>query len=303
LTYRGVARAGTNVDGLFYQNDVESLHAQEKRIQGFKAGDVLTAVKTVELLARREEREEMVALYGSSQYVIAPQYKQFLAPSWHSWSDDRKQKHLQDFLTYDPTLEDTFPKPANAGQKPGFSRRNRTTVAPTIIVDRHDMSAESASPATSGESSSGSSSTSSSSGSSSASSTGLAAPAPPSVEDELPFEDPREDVIKPYTLLLKEVEAKTVIRCYGCQDPIHAGHKLLVRSSGMCTWHEKGKPMSRYGRQYLHFSQKCLKGHDSENYYGPGELFPWSRIKISPKSKAKMSGPYITSLKNTFGIE
>ena len=35
------AREGTSVDGLFYQNDIESLHAAQKRIQCFKSQDVL----------------------------------------------------------------------------------------------------------------------------------------------------------------------------------------------------------------------------------------------------------------------
>ena len=51
------AHAGMNVDGLFYQNDVESLHAIEKRIQCFKEQDVVEAVKTLETLIRREENE------------------------------------------------------------------------------------------------------------------------------------------------------------------------------------------------------------------------------------------------------
>ena len=40
-------REGTNVVGLFYQNDIESVHAIEKRIQCFKMGSVLEAVNTI----------------------------------------------------------------------------------------------------------------------------------------------------------------------------------------------------------------------------------------------------------------
>ena len=38
-------REDKNVMGLFYQNNIESIHAIEKRIQCFKMGSVLEAVK------------------------------------------------------------------------------------------------------------------------------------------------------------------------------------------------------------------------------------------------------------------
>ena len=86
------ARLGTKLDGLFYQNDVESLQAIEKRIQGFKTQDVLEAVKT--RLIEREENDERLAVYGSGNYVLAPAYRKFKvkAATWHSWTTVRREE-------------------------------------------------------------------------------------------------------------------------------------------------------------------------------------------------------------------
>ena len=47
------AREGRNVVGMLYQNDIESSHATEKRIQCFKMGSVLEAVNTIKILIER----------------------------------------------------------------------------------------------------------------------------------------------------------------------------------------------------------------------------------------------------------
>ena len=69
------AREDTNVVGLFYQNDIESVHTIEKRIQCFKMGSVLEAVNTIKILIEREENEEVLALYGGGRYVLSQEYK------------------------------------------------------------------------------------------------------------------------------------------------------------------------------------------------------------------------------------
>ena len=67
------AREGTSMDGFFYQNDIESLNAAQKRIQCFKSQDVLGAVQTMEKLIQREENDEVMAIYGGS-YVLSQDY-------------------------------------------------------------------------------------------------------------------------------------------------------------------------------------------------------------------------------------
>ena len=78
------AREGTNVVGLFYRNDIESVHAVEKLIQCFKMGIVLEAVNTIKILIEREENEEVLALYGGGRYVLSQEYRNCYAPKWHS---------------------------------------------------------------------------------------------------------------------------------------------------------------------------------------------------------------------------
>ena len=66
--------------GLFYQNDVEPVHAIEKRIQCFKMGIFLEAVNTIKIFIEREKNEERLALYGGGRYVHSQEYKNWYAP-------------------------------------------------------------------------------------------------------------------------------------------------------------------------------------------------------------------------------
>ena len=74
------AREGANVVGLFYQNDIEPVHAIEKCIQCFKMGSFLEAVNTIKILIEREENEERLALHGGGRYVHSQEYKNWYAP-------------------------------------------------------------------------------------------------------------------------------------------------------------------------------------------------------------------------------
>ena len=130
------AREGASVDGLFYRNDIESLHAAQKRIQCFKSQDVLGAVQTMEKLIQREENDEVMAIYGSGSYVLSQDYAKWFAPVWHTWPVDRRSAHLEKFRKFIPSLDQTFRKPLNAGQNPDFYPRIRKQVLPTLVIDR-----------------------------------------------------------------------------------------------------------------------------------------------------------------------
>ena len=58
----------TGVAGLYYQNDIESMHSSKKKQQFRKenATDVITNVST---LIQQSQREEIRALYGAGRYV------------------------------------------------------------------------------------------------------------------------------------------------------------------------------------------------------------------------------------------
>ena len=69
----------TDDQGLFYQNDMESQHAKEKRMQCFKTDDVMQAVRTIETMIQRQEDEERASLYGNLHHM-APAYKRTHKP-------------------------------------------------------------------------------------------------------------------------------------------------------------------------------------------------------------------------------
>ena len=72
----------TDVQGLFYQDDMESQHAKEMRMQCFKIDNVMQAVRTIETMIQRQADEERAALYGSLHHVLAPAYKRFYSQAW-----------------------------------------------------------------------------------------------------------------------------------------------------------------------------------------------------------------------------
>ena len=106
--------------------------------------NVLEAVNTIKILIERE-KEEVLALYGGGRYVLSQEYKNWYAPIWHSWTPERRKRHINDFRAVAPTLEQTFVKPVNAGRTPGHQLRMRQQSEPSVIFDRI-MSAPTTSP-------------------------------------------------------------------------------------------------------------------------------------------------------------
>ena len=104
-------------------------------------GSVSEAVNIIKILIEREENEEVLALYGGGRYVFSQEY----APIWHSWTPERRERHINDFRAAAPTPEQTFVKPVNAGRKPGYQLRMRQQSEPSVIFDRI-MSAPTISP-------------------------------------------------------------------------------------------------------------------------------------------------------------
>ena len=139
------AREGSNVNGLYYQNDIESQHSVEKCIQGFQKKDVITVVQNLKKLSERQELDEIRALYGAGNYKLAEPYKSFFVSSekWHGWNSARKQDHLKKFREYKPTPTDLFHKPSNAGRKPGNNQRKRKNVPYVdMVIDRTNLQSE-----------------------------------------------------------------------------------------------------------------------------------------------------------------
>ena len=53
------------------KNDIESIHAVEKRAQGFQKFDILKAIGTIQSLMKREENDEVLAIYNSGNFVLS----------------------------------------------------------------------------------------------------------------------------------------------------------------------------------------------------------------------------------------
>ena len=58
---------------------------------------------------------------------------------------------------------------------------------------------------------------------------------------------------------------------------------LLVKTYGTSRWTDKttGAEQSRYGPQYVHCENDCLKRFDSKTYYEKDDDFNYSKITIS----------------------
>ena len=132
------ARKDLNVEGLYYQNDVESLHSVEKCIQEYTKEDVITVIQNLSKLCDRQDVEEIRALYGSGSYVLTQQYSKFKVDTkiWHGWSEKKRKDHVKAFRSYRPTLTDQFTKPKSAGKKPS-QKRQKKNPAPDVVEDRH----------------------------------------------------------------------------------------------------------------------------------------------------------------------
>ena len=104
------ARDETEVTGLYYQNDIESMHFVEKKNQEFKKKSVQDVINGIKKLISQQETDEIRALYGAGNYELSIAYKNFLVDSstWHSWSEQPRENHIKAFLNFKPGLSDTL---------------------------------------------------------------------------------------------------------------------------------------------------------------------------------------------------
>ena len=91
------ARLNSDSTGLYYQNDIEFIHASEKCYQNFKRESIEVALSIIQKIIQREENDKIRALYGAGNYCLSPKYWTFQVGShvWHSWSEERKADHLR----------------------------------------------------------------------------------------------------------------------------------------------------------------------------------------------------------------
>ena len=258
------AREGTNVIGMFYQNDIESMHYIEKRNQCFKKESVVDAVRSLRDLALRQENDEIRSLYGAGSYSIAAEYSRFKVDSarWHQWDESRRREHVQKFRKYETTPTDSFVKPKNSGRKPCFQQRKRNDEPPSVIIDLIQEN-----PAENTESI--------------------------SATDDMRFSDPREVQEKKFELHFPKDLPRIIKKCQGmCGKDIKPDDDgMLVRSYGTKTWTDRktGIEKSKFGPMYVHFNQTCMERYDTENIYGPGNSFDYKRIQAEKSLQEKIT--------------
>ena len=67
------ARLNSDSTGLYYQNniennDIESIHASEKRYQNFKKESIEVALSNIQKIIQHEKNDKIHALYGAGNY-------------------------------------------------------------------------------------------------------------------------------------------------------------------------------------------------------------------------------------------
>ena len=67
-------RKSTSINGMFYQNDIESLHFIEKRNQCFQKKTVSEAAQALKALALRQENDEVRDVYSAGNYVLSKEF-------------------------------------------------------------------------------------------------------------------------------------------------------------------------------------------------------------------------------------
>ena len=208
--------------------------------------------------------------------------------TWHNWTVDQKKDHVIKFRNYKPNVSDNFQEPKNAGRKANYAKRIRISPNFDIIVDKlEEISA----------------STNNSSPRSiviAESSQVVKEPAfqpnviaeSSQVQHNIRFQDPRVSRPKDFLLFYRKYLPKNTTKCQGrCGKSIGNEDEMIIRSYGTRTWTNKvtGRENSKYDPMYLPFNEKCLKNFDNENYYGPGQAFNYSVVKVNPKSKGDLN--------------
>ena len=137
------AREKSDADGLYYNNNVECNHFRQKQEQCFKRLSSADVVDTLSQITERQQSDEVKALYGSGPYSLNKNYVKFKVDSlkWHSWTAEKRDKHIISFRKHSPKLSEHFQKPKTSGRKPNQTFRKRKQ-SPDVIIDRIDITSK-----------------------------------------------------------------------------------------------------------------------------------------------------------------
>ena len=158
----------------------------------------------------------------------------------------REKKHVLVFRNYNPSLEDQFTKPAKSGRKPSHQTRKRKP-EPDVLINRLENKGKRS-------------------------------------EKKVQIEDPNAKRTIPYELFLRSLVPRQVERCQGnCGNKLKSSDNsdyLLVKSHGPSSYSVKGESKTKYGPQYIHFKNDCLKEYAHLKHDVKYEKFPLSIITI-----------------------
>ena len=99
----------------------------------------MEVIASLEKLLKRQDEQEVLAIYGAGSYILAEPYKTKFgcdSAGWHSWNLQRKKQHVDAMRKFKPSISHSFSKPTNCGRKPGHNVRQRKRLNPDVITDR-----------------------------------------------------------------------------------------------------------------------------------------------------------------------
>ena len=207
----------SNVYGLYYNNNIESIHFKEKTEQCHKLGSSEDAINTWKKIIERQQGKEVCAIYGSGPYKLSNEYNKFSIKFEVALNDiGREKKTRASVINYNPSLEDKLIKPAKSGRKLSDQTRKRNP-EPDVRINRLENKGKRS-------------------------------------EKKVQIEYPNAKRTVPYGLFLRSLVPQQVERCQGnCRNklkPAENGDYLLIKLHGPSSYSVKGESKTKYGPQY-----------------------------------------------------
>ena len=130
-------RKESNVYGMYYNNNIKSMHFKEKTEQCHKLGSLLDETNTLKKIIETQQDDEVCTIYGSGLYRLSNEYTKFSIDNlkWHSMIFQERKKHVLAFRNYNPSLEYKFIKSAKSSRKPLHQTRKRKP-KPDVLINR-----------------------------------------------------------------------------------------------------------------------------------------------------------------------
>lgn len=260
------ARKHLNIKGRFYSNTVESEHRLQKKYLAEEFTGEKDVVHVNRLLVNfiDEFYTELVrSIRGLGRYRLAPGYEQFFVEphKWNQWSVERRQQHIDVFLSFSPSAAGSYSKPAAAGLKKAPRAKRRIEKGePELFVERIQTSIEAVTPIK----------ISKKKGKDEWKVTKNGAAAN---DDEVPthsrYEDQEMDPLNPDRpnrksfYLVHRKDSKncplSVKRCHVCKRLFGAEDWVVVKTEGVRSFTDsKGNSKTSVGNVYIHHLRGCL---------------------------------------------